>query len=373
MADRGVLDALIDQLFAVIENRNNRTGTRSRKPGTASFFVTLEEPIAWTILEGLDVNRYFQDTYYWAEQSLKHKLWRSRHVDDCTAVTTDLPLWLGHYPEYTFFNLDVIYNARGVPAIREDHPLRSRPDISLLQPVDFESSGIMPKALHLYEELQNLVGGKLKVDLLTWWRGCLDLAVQLRGYDNLVADTVERPSFVKELLGFITDQRNRWHQSRWSFLGRQREPAEIGDDWVNIPFISPQMFEEFVLPCYLEIERWHGGVRYVHSCGNQTGLQKHLLKIESLEFLEVSAWSDLDQSLRNIPPHTRLLIQLHPNDVLYASPEQIERQLRFIAERCEGRSYDVSTSGLTPVTNSTRDFIEAIRRFTDVAHGIWCG
>ena len=135
--------------------------------------------------------------------------------------------------------------------------------------------------------------------------------------EGLVADAVERPEFVTELLGFITKQRNRWHQERWTYFGREREPAEIGDDWVNIPLISPEIFAGFVLPYYLEIERWHGGMRYVHSCGNQTGLQKHLLKIESLEFLEVSSWSELDQSLPNIPEEKRLLIQLHPNDVLY--------------------------------------------------------
>jgi len=86
VADKGMLDALIDEVFAVTESKNNRTSSKSRKPGTASFFVALEEPIAGTILEDLDVNRYFQDPFYYAEHSLKHKLWRSRHVDDCTAV-----------------------------------------------------------------------------------------------------------------------------------------------------------------------------------------------------------------------------------------------------------------------------------------------
>jgi hypothetical protein len=70
-----------------------------------------------------------------------------------------------------------------------------------------------------------------------------------------------------------------------------------------------------------------------------------------LEFLEVSAWSDFDQSLLNIPEEKRLLIQLHPNDVLYTGKEQMEAQLRSIADRCADRSCDISTPGLTPVSD----------------------
>ena len=373
MADSALLDERIDSLIAACGGCENQRRIQRGKKDAPRYFVTIEEPIAWTILDGLEVNRHFRDPLYYAEHSLRNRLWCFRHVNDCTPLSAELPLWLGHYPEYTFFDLDVTYDSTGVPAIREDHPLRSRPDLDLLHPVEFARSGIMPHALRMYEALRRLSAGRLKVKLLTWWRGCLDLAIQLRGYDNLVADTVERPDFVTELLTFITAQRNRWHDARRAFLGTGREAAEIGDDWVNIPFISPGMFARFVLPRYLEIERHHGGIRYVHSCGNQTGLQEHLLKIESLEFLEVSAWSDLDQSLRNIPATKRLLIQLHPNDVLYSTKRQIEERLRSIAERCQGRRYDVSTSGLTPVGASERDFIEKIRVFTEAAARVWPG
>jgi len=371
MIDTALLYERIDSVIDASSGAENQRRLQRQKLQSPRYFVTIEEPIAWTVLDDYDVNRYFQDPSYYADHSLRHKLWCFRHVDDCTPLCAELPLWLGHYPEYTFFDLDVTYDSRGVPAIREDHPLRSRPDLDLLQPVEFARTGIMPHALQMYHELKRLIHGRLKVKLLTWWRGCLDLAIQLRGYDNLVADTVERPDFVTELLAFITEQRNRWHEARWAFLGSSREPAEIGDDWVNIPFISPGMFARFVLPRYLEIERQHGGVRYVHSCGNQTGLQEHLLKIKSLEFLEVSAWSDLDQSLQNIPPSKRLMIQLHPNDVLYSSKRQIEDRLRSIAGRCEGRRYDVSTSGLTPVGASQQDFVEKIRVFTEAAARVW--
>ena len=45
---------------------------------------------------------------------------------------------------------------------------------------------------------------------MAWWRGPLDLAIQLRGYEALMVDISERPAFVHDLLRFITEQRCRW-------------------------------------------------------------------------------------------------------------------------------------------------------------------
>ncbi len=102
----------------------------------------------------------------------------------------------------------------------------------------------------------------------------------------------------------------------------------MADDWINVPFISPELFRDFVLPPYLAIERFHGGIGSVHSCGNQAPVQRYLLEIRSLPQLEVSAWTSLDETLVNVPASKTLWISLHPNDVLCASPTEMEAKLR---------------------------------------------
>jgi len=115
-----------------------------------------------------------------------------------------MPAWLGHYPEYTLLGLSVTFDSQGVPIIQTDHPLTRAPDLSLLQPIDFYTSGWMPRVLRWYDSLQRISAGRLNVTFnMTWWRGCLDLAVQLRGYDNLVNDMIERPGFVHDLMKFL--------------------------------------------------------------------------------------------------------------------------------------------------------------------------
>ena len=48
------------------------------------------------------------------------------------------------------------------------------------------------------------------MSLPRWDRGPLDLAIQLRGYDNFVGDTMDRPEFVHALMRFLIEERIRW-------------------------------------------------------------------------------------------------------------------------------------------------------------------
>jgi hypothetical protein len=262
----------------------------------------------------------------------------------------------------------VSFDARGVPILQEDHPLSRTADLGLLPRVDFATSGWMPRILRWYDDLQDLAGDRLKVIYsMGWWRGCLDLAIQLRGYAQFLEDTVERPAFAHGLLEYLVEQRCRWHEGYGRHFGVPRGPAGVADDWINVPFISPQLFADFVLPRYLEIERFHGGIAGVHSCGNQAPVQQYLLRIGSLSHFEVSPWTDLTQTLRNVPPDKSLGVSMHPNDVLCSSAEEMESKLRFTMASCAGRRYSVSTSGLTPITPGQAEYVGSIARWLDIA------
>lgn len=216
------------------------------------------------------MERFYSDPLYHAEQSLLRKLWRwETFPDDGLPIDAVLPASLGFYPEYTYAGLSVRYNERGIPDIQTDHPVSSDPDLRHLAPVDFARSGWMPRALAWHDQLTRLAGGRLEVPFAaTWWRGCLDMAIQLRGFEVFLSDTVERPDFVHALLSFLVEQRCRWWDGYYRNFGKPREPTFVGDDWINVPFISPSLFRDFVLPRYLDIERFHGGIAGIHSCGN---------------------------------------------------------------------------------------------------------
>lgn len=363
---------LIYKLRQIAEDDNNLA--KSKSSPTAVFAI--EEPIAWTKIFGYDANRYFSEPEFYFEQTLRQKLWRWENFpDDDLVLTMDMPAWLGHYPEYTFVGMDVSFNSEGVPAIsNSNHPLSKDPDIKHLKSIDFYNSGWMPRILNWFDALQKISSGRTNVIFkMTWWRGCLDLAIQLRGYENFVVDTIERPQFVHDLLKWLVEQRCRWWQAYYKHFGLKPGPINIGDDWINIPFITPEFFAEFVLPRYREIEKFHGGISGIHSCGNQVPVQKYLLELKTLECLEVSPWSDLTESLKNIPEDKYLYVALHPNDVLATTPQEMEEKLRFITDSCQGRSYDIATSGLTPVFDDIGQFIDKVRTWTGIAKTICRG
>lgn len=359
------ISTLIDRVEEACQSERNAARGNLRPSCTFG----LEEPIWWTHVRRFDFQRYFTDPVFYFEQQLLQKLWRwDNFPEDEAPIGRGITAWLGHYPEYTFLGMSLEFSQRGVPLLDTHHPMRESPDLGLLKPVDFKTSGWMPRIMKWYDDLRRIAAGRVEVGFgMTWGRGCLDLAMQLRGYTNLVLDTLDRPQFVHDLLNWLVEQRCRWYEAYYAHFGLQKGPVGIADDWLYVPYISPQMVGDFILPAYLQLEAFHGGLGGVHSCGNQVPIQKYLLQVKSIGSFEVSPWTDLLGTLRNVPPDKHVHRFLHPNDVLFQSPQEMEAQLRFTVDSCRGRSYSIGTSGLTPIADDIQGFIRKTNQWIAIA------
>ena len=72
------------------------------------------------------------------------------------------------------------------------------PDMKHLFPHDFYTSGWMPRLFQRYHNLTEYSENRIEVLFFNWWRGCLDLAIQLRGYTNLMVDAaVKMPGIMR--------------------------------------------------------------------------------------------------------------------------------------------------------------------------------
>lgn len=360
------LHRLMDELDEAIVSERNKA--RLNRPPGPAVVVEIENPIAWVHLFRYDPRRYFHDPVFNLCQQLRQKLWRFRNLDDVVPIDNFVPAWLGHYPEYTFFGMHIDVRAHGGPEIQTDHPLTKSPDLAILPSVDFRKSGWMPRMLRWYEDLRELSLNRLNIGFFAWFRGCLDLAVQLRGYENFLLDTFERPEFIHGLLSLLVAERCRWHQAAADYLGEKIGPSFVADDWVAVPYISPAIFHEFVLPRYLEIEAFHGTFAGFHSCGDQAPLHPDMLQIKTLGCFEVSPWMDLSQAMANLPTDKHLNLAAHPNDVVVDTQEQMARKLQAKADLLSGsgRSYTVATSGLTPLQNEA-EFVTRVNQWVDAA------
>jgi hypothetical protein len=365
----GRIAGLIERVQQAAASPQNQE--RGKRSPNVNFGI--EEPMTWVLLWNLDTHRFYSDPLFYVETVLKQKLWRwDNFPQDNLPITAEVPASLSMYPEYTFVGMQLLFSPEGIPTIQTDHPMTRMPDLRLLKPVDFKTSGWMPRVLRWWDEVNCIIDGRLKViNAMTWWRGCLDLAMQLRSYDQLMLDVAERPQFVHDLLKFLTEQRCRWWGDYSRHFGFALKPTDIGEDWLNIPFISPSFFRDFVLPRYLEIEAFHGGVNSIHSCGNQAPLQRYFLELKSLPNFEVSPWTSLEKTLVNVPASKKLMIGMHPNDVLFTTPETMEARLRGIQSACRERSYDIGTSGLTPILDTPEAFIRQVNQWLEVVHRVF--
>jgi hypothetical protein len=368
--DLDSIERLMDQVEAASQTPEAIRRRNLPRP-TARF--NLETPLAEVKLFGWEIDRLFTDPVYYVECILRRKLWRWENFpDDDESITMDLDAWLSHYPEYTFLGMDVSFDRLGIPIIKADLPIKKESDIRSLKPISFSDSGWMPRILRWWDDLHLITKGRMKLHwMMNWWRGCLDLAVELRGFDQFVEDTSQRPAFVDDLLKYLVEQRCRWWEGYYRYFDLPKSPTDIGDDWINIPFISPRIFARFVLPRYLEIEAFHGGINSIHSCGNQTPVQRYMLELKSLNNYEISPWTDMDQTIRNLPNTKHLMVGLHPNDVVAASPQEMQARLERITSTLQGWNYDVGTSGLTPITPNLQDIHHKILTWTGIARQVF--
>ncbi|MEW6354785.1 MAG: uroporphyrinogen decarboxylase family protein [Planctomycetota bacterium] len=366
-----IQDESVDRLIGTLLDRIADPRHQAKKNVPSPRFTTFLENLGWAQWFGYDMNRFYGESEFNLQIQLRQKLFHLDHFDDDTVVAPNVSASRGMYFEYTVVGMSVRHQPDGVPIIQDDHPLTKKPDLGLLTLHDFTTSGEMPQVFRLYEDLQRLSKDRLTVTFPTWQRGPLDMAIQLRGYEQFIMDTIERPAFVHDLMDYLIEERMRWWDAYCKHFGKTDRTAGISDDWINVPFITPAMFEDFVLPYYLELEKYHGKIVNVHSCGNKVPVQKMLLRLKTLPAHEVNHWTDLEATCRNIPPDKHLYISILNTEVLLADEEKMERDLRRIVALCRGRSYNVVAQAIEKVNDDMADDIAQVERWIAVAKRVF--
>jgi hypothetical protein len=343
----GRVKAAIDGLLAELERPEVKARATRPDPHVSIYW----ENLGWAQLLDFDMNRFYDDLPFQIVTNVRMKLWHAAHFDDDSGIDSSMGPNVGMYWDYTLVGMRVRHQPDGVPIIQDDHPMRRSPDLKLLRRHDFLTSGEMPRLLRYYDEMKRLTGDRVKVVFPTWGRGPLDMAMQLRGYEGFIDDIAERPRFVHDLMRGLVEERIRWWDAYQEHFATTDKSCGLADDWVNVPFISPAMFRDFVLPYYLELERYHGAIPGFHTCGDQAPIQKLLLQNRSLRDFEVTPWTSLERTLENVPADKKLTVHVRNTEVLLSDEAGTRRRIRRIRELCEGagRWYQICGQALSKV------------------------
>ena len=378
MLDRRAMSIPADRLSEALEERIHQKQAvleqRQKAFGDRIYIHSYMENIGWPELFGYDMNRVFTDAAFAMEMELRQRIfWTDNSLDDAVPG-----LWfqatVGMYYDITLFGEVVTHTPQGVPLFGR-HPIADTPDLSLIPPIDFHTGGMQCQLLALHQHMQQLnrqcYGGKLTIGFPGFGRGPLDVYIQMRTYENFIEDTAERPEFVHALLERIASERVAYNVWRRDFLGEappEDPTCGIDDDWVYCPFISPEIFRQFVLPVYRRIARDEGPLVHFHTCGSIVPIVHDLLDaFPSLKNLDVGGWNDFEQLDQMVDPEVAFSLAFKNTFVLTGSPQQHRDVLRRMAHVSRRRKVTICAQAMVRLHDTYDEDLARMNAFIALA------
>lgn len=331
--------------------RGRRIPRLSSEVETIPFTVEIE-PDMWNRILHFGMKDFFTNAACYLENLLRMMIYRFREFQDFSPLDTTIPIWFGAVLESSLFGAEPVFREDQCPWVAREPVIKNEADLERLPLPDFHRSGLMPLMHKMYEELRELAGDELRISLPQWFRSPFGLATHLRGLDHMLTDLVLNPQFAHRLMRFLTNARKHWVSERARFLDSPIEPGVLSNDEVNVPSLSPELYEEFILPYELELCQFHGRIVYWHSCGNTSDLAASIAKIPILDLFHIGPWTDLDRARKAMMRNTAFEKCLMPTtDVYFASPESMAQQLDEIRNSMDGSAYTVRADAFQVVGN----------------------
>jgi len=177
------------------------------------------------------------------------------------------------------------------------------------------------------------------------------------------------------LMDTITGYIKEFSQARAKYLGEPMAQGLLHNDEIAVPIISPQTYEELILPRECELANFWGGVRYWHSCGETTPLFESIAKIPGLKMMHVGPWSDPGRAAEVFGPKD-ICLNICVNsvrDMYEKSFEEMRAQLLDIRNACDGKvRYEVRCDGIA-VLNSEEEMMRKIGEWSRAAREVFPG
>jgi len=302
---------------------------------------------------GIDLVEYFKDPLKRLEFQLRTKIFHHDEVpNDDYVIPKGISLDYGMYLEASILGSPLVYDPLGDPWVSETEFLID--DKSKLEKInypDFYQSGVMPEVHKMYNQFNEILSGKLPVDIPAWYRAPWSVAQHIRGFENLLMDLNDDPDFVHRLLRTIVLSRMKYTLDRCRFFGIEVEKnaeslyvngvvmliSSLSNDEINSLTVSPKVYTEFIFPYEKQLADFYGGIGYYHSCGDLTHLLKYIKELPGLEVFHVGPWTNLKKSRDVMGKDITLQCCLFAEkDIFYADESQMKKKVKTILDENQG-------------------------------------
>ena len=321
----------------------------SIKYGNLPVQIDMPAPY-WHKCLRIDYKKHFVSGEQFVEDMLRIKIERFKQIPDDIFVDKDINMFMGVPFGASFFGHQILFMQDTDPEVRYRQLFTNEEELKQLGMVDFYRDGLMPLAIRLYEEALEAVDPDFHVQFPQWIRAPFGICAYARGYQELLMDFLLDPDFAEEEMRYFTDCRIHWHEEMCRYLGERVDTLDLFNDDVNIPNLSPQLYEEFVLPCEIRLSETIGSVQYWHSCGNTAALAPVIAKIPNLYMYNNGPWTD-PRPVAEVFGGTDTVIELqvNPQSVVV---EGDERQIHDYLSDAVRAWLDFDVSGATIRANN---------------------
>jgi len=324
-------------------------------------------------LLGFNCREYFSDAATQIRYQLEWRIWHQENLCDDTLIQRGVGIGLGNAHEASLVGQRVEYPTHADPVARYEKPVvENDVDLDRLEMPDFYTSGQMPRVHRMYTEAKELLQGPgndgWEVSFPGAYRGVLGLGQVIRGpHENIIFDMIDRPQFAHRIFRYVTDFHRHYYEERSKFLGEPIGLAHIGNDEVTVPVVSPRIYEEFLLPYEKEIAHFHGGMSCWHSCGTTTPLLGLIRTIPNVRKFYTGPWTDVEAVMETFGDNTPIMIAVNTvDDILTATPEQMEAKVRSVADKCHGAMLQIRGGSTNSISDLEAD-VAQMRLWTQVA------
>jgi uroporphyrinogen decarboxylase len=244
------------------------------------------------------------------------------------------------------------------PEDRISHPksllLEDKSQLAKLRVPDPKKDARLPYFLELCERVSSEVKKTAAMGL--GHSGPWNLAMHLRGAENLMMDTVDDPDFVHELMGFTTQV----VQTLGETLIEARFSPSIGEAYASCSLISPKIYKDFIKPYHTKLcedFKSKGGFLALHICGLIDPIIQDIIDT-GISFFSLDSPSSLEKFEEAVGKKIVVMGNVPTTHFSTGTSDEMEAAVRHCIEAAsEGSGYILSSGCEIPI-DSTEDRIE---------------
>ena len=186
--------------------------------------------------------------------------------------------------------------------------------------------------------------------------GPWNLAMHLRGAENLMMDTVDDPDFVHELMGFTSQVVLTLGEA----LIKAGFSPSIGEAYASCSLISPKIYKDFIKPYHKKLcteFKAKGGFLALHICGLVDPIMEDIIET-GISFFSLDAPSSLEKFEEIVRKKIVVMGNVPTTHFSTGTREDMEAAVRHCIDTAAEGSGFILSSGCEIPIDSAEDRVE---------------